>query len=253
MERQANPQKIDGQDDITGDRPKKSKTIYWTVILLVVVCGALWLWFQGNRNTDGDDAAYASDTTYTDFSEADVTRWLAIDEYDKFGDEYRGGIIHFLKENDKGKDGYYFLTRIPERAKNIYCFGDFTNRPDADADIAFVAEYFDFKTAILVIMDRKGNLLYTKELTSLPVINSFKKGAKIYKNDTALEPSDVAGIIVQEGYNKYAVVFDQKSKQFKEYHQYTSEEINEINNPVEEYEEPEELVDSTGVTADTES
>ncbi|MFZ4862040.1 hypothetical protein ACL9RF_07630 [Sphingobacterium sp. Mn56C] len=225
-------------------QPKQSKKGLWWAI---GICAALLI--------GGGSWYFVQEKDYTataDSSAADKAKWLPIDEYQKLDENYQQAIIHYLNENNHGDKGYYFLTRIPERAKNIYCFGNFVNSTDSIGDnIAIVAEYFDFKTSSLVIMDANGNLLFTQNFDGLPLIQSFKKGTKIYKEEPTLQRSNVDGILVKYDDMKYAIVFDTKNKKFQQYYQYSDEEIKNLNTPYEEGEGVEAFDPATATPTDT--
>ena len=178
---------------------------------------------------DSEETEYAIKSPENNINSASYSKYLTISEYQNLPQNYQGAILHFLEENDHGTDGSYFVSRIPSRAKNIYSFGNFTgeNNVDNNQDIAFIAEYFDYKTSRLVIMNANGDLLFTKEYSSLPIINSFKKGSKIYAGERKLTRSNYDGIILKEPNTKYVIIYDGKSKQFVEHYQYTESDLRE--------------------------
>lgn len=235
-------EKLSGQgDDVnTPSKTKKTKKFYW-IFALLLLCGiGGYYYYQASvDNSYTYDGEIATDVLYT-FSQEEEDRWLTIDEFKAWDTNYKAAVIRFLEENNHSTDGYYFLTRIPERAKNVYCFGNFSGDAINGADLAYIAEYHDFSTSRLVITDKDGNLLFTKAIDGHPVVSAIKKGVQIYKGSTELVPLDVDGILVKDTYNTYAYVFDKKSKQFQNYYQYSAAEIEEYNNPSEGYDESEE-------------
>lgn len=222
---------------ISTNRKQRPNAKIWILVFLVICIAASvgFYFYEKRKAIDGLSVQYADSAAvelYGDYSADFYTRWLPINEYRTLDLNYQDAMIKFLVENDHGKDGYYFLTRIPARAKKVICFGNFANRTNSDdLDIAFLVEYYDFTTSRLVIMDKGGNLLFTKNLASLPIINSFKKGAKIYKDKYVLEASDTDGIIVKDEHNKYAIVYDKNTQLFQSYYQHTEAEIKAYNNP----------------------
>ncbi|MCH5597118.1 hypothetical protein [Niabella ginsengisoli] len=98
----------------------------------------------------------------------------------------------------------------------------------------------------MFIINSLGDILYWKKYSSeLPIINSFKKGEKIFMGDTMLKPSPLDGLIIKFKHYKEALLYDSKLKTFENYRQYTQEEIDEMNNPepeVSEEGDPEDTV-----------
>lgn len=225
-------------------RSKKRKNIIIinSIIGLLIIGAGIYFIIEQNSNKaveyvidESDETKVESLPTEYTYTTSDseyplaYSRFFVIDEYQRLPVNYQNGILKFLEDNDKRNDGSYFVSRIPSRAKNIYCFGNFTgeNNSANNRDIAFIAEYFDYKTSRIVIMNANGDLLFTKEYSSLPIINSFRKGSKVYIGSRQLVRSNYDGIIIKEPNTKYAIIYDGKSKQFIEHYQYTEDDLRE--------------------------
>jgi hypothetical protein len=78
------------------------------------------------------------------------------------------------------------------------------------------------------IISAKGDILFWKEYANeLPLINSFRKGQKIFMDDMKLVSAPVDGIIVKIKNSKYALVYNKRTKTFDNYYQYHEDEIRE--------------------------
>ncbi|MGV0978180.1 hypothetical protein [Empedobacter falsenii] len=245
--------------NIESSKKKKKKNIIIGIISFLVMIGVgtyFYLDYKSNETKVyvADDNEEEKVGTIPDeyiYKEHEIeypgayNRFFVIAEYKNLPLNYQNGILKFLSENDKGDEGFSFVSKIPSRAKNIYCFGNFSgeNNVGNNKDIAFIAEYNNYKTSRLVIMNANGDLLFTKEYSSLPIINSFKKGSKIYAGERRLVKSNYDGIILKEPDTKYVVIYDNKSKQFVEHYQYTESDLQEYNH----YSEEDECADCDSV------
>lgn len=168
--------------------------------------------------------------------QAAINSLFSVSEYDTIPDKYKEHIYYFMEYNGY-LDGTYFLTKIADRAKNVFAFGDFTSDDNDEDDMAIIIENNDFSSSKLVIFNHKGELLFVEDYSNeTPIINSYKVGSKIYMDELKLVPSPCDGLIVKTQYNKRAVVYDKKDKKFKTYEQYTKEEIDAMNEQEEYYE-----------------
>jgi hypothetical protein len=117
--------------------------------------------------------------------------------------------------------------------------------------MAFLIEKNDYQSSAIWIISAKGDILFWKEYSSeLPLINSFKKGQKIFLDEMKLVPAPDDGIIVKNKNSKYALIYNKSSKTFDSYYQYSDSEIQEA---TASEEEPyvEELEDVTIDSAST--
>ncbi|MNE09360.1 hypothetical protein D3C81_1153880 [compost metagenome] len=153
-----------------------------------------------------------------------------------------------------GDKPIYKFTRIKDRAKSVFCYGNFTDRHDADnwnKEMAFLVEKNDYQSSAIWIISAKGDILFWKEYSSeLPLINSFKKGQKIFMDEMKLVPAPADGIIVKNKSSKYALIYNKGTKTFDTYYQYSDSEIKEATT-AEEGPYMEELEDITIDSAQT--
>lgn len=210
--------------------PKKSKKglyiILAVVALLFISAGIFW------KATTKNEEELPVETATPAYEQI-----FSVAEYDQIPDHYKQFIYAFMEHNGY-LDGTYFLTKIPDRAKSVYAFGDFTDDDNDEDDLAVLFENNDYTSSMLVIFNHKGEGLFIKKYTGeLPTINSFKVGSKIYENEAKLTPASCGGLIVKTDYRKDAIVYDKKSKKFNIQYQYTDEEIKSMNEPEEYYEE----------------
>lgn len=241
-----------------------SKAKWIWLVLLVAAGGAFYVWkytaccSAPESDAMVDDSAVESRiaTSLTkqevDAFNEDADGWIGIEtyqnwkdavfpisEYDGIPPNYKRGMIKVFIDNkyiDGDSDSEVWrLTRIKDRAPNVYAFGNFTGRADgndANRDIAYILESADFSDSQLFVQSSRGDLLFYKKYSgSLPTVSSFRKGAKIFIDNTELEPAPEDGMIIKDSDRKFVVMYDRKTKTFKQYHQYTNAEIDEMNNP----------------------
>jgi len=183
---------------------------------------------------------------------------FTIPEYDNIPLRYRRGITKIFMGNNylepSGDKPIYKFTRIKDRAKSVFCYGNFTDRHDADnwnKEMAFLVEKNDYQSSAIWIISAKGDILFWKEYSSeLPLINSFKKGQKIFMDEMKLVPAPADGIIIKNKSSKYALIYNKGTKTFDNYYQYTDSEIQEATT-TEEVPYVEELEDITVDSAQT--
>lgn len=218
---------------------KSRKGMFIAIALIAIVLLGISGYFFWQQKTNDENAA---ESAMNDEERRNaINSIFSVAQYDAIPDNYREFIYNFLEYNNF-LDGTYFLTKISDRARSVYAFGDFTSDDNDEDDLAVLFEYNDYKSSKLVIFNHKGEGLYINDYENeLPVISSFKVGSKIYMNETKLVPAPCDGLIIKTDHNKYAIVYDKKAKKFYSYYQYSDEEIksmNEEENYDEEYDEP---------------
>ena len=109
-------------------------------------------------------------------------------------------------------------------------YGNFTG--DSGRDMAVLLENKEKTGNKLVVFhvdnNKECNVIFTTDLSGLFVINSFKKGSRVFINDYNLERAPLDGLIIEDKENKYAIIYDSDYKSFKQYYQYSDQEINEL-------------------------
>jgi len=224
------------QESRTEIKPKKSKTglIIFLVILGFILIAAGGYFFLDYKNRM---ATIENDIENSEYRTAAINGIFSVAEYDNIPENYREHIYDFLEYNSY-LDGTYFLTKIADRAKSVYAFGDFTDDDNDEDDLAVLFEKNDYTSSMLVIFNHKGEGLYIKHFENeLPTINSFKVGAKIYENEAKLTPASCGGLMIKTDYRKEALVYNKKTKKFNSHYQYTEDDINSMNSPEEYYDE----------------
>ncbi|WP_343565173.1 hypothetical protein [Sphingobacterium sp.] len=255
---------------------KKTYIIIGIVLLLVILAGGGYYNYVQRQDLDAipiDSSATAVDgfehADPKDLEEADgwssigdYAHWnnaiFTIPEYDNIPLRYRRGITKIFMGNSylepSGDKPIYKFTRIKDRAKSVFCYGNFTDRSDADnwnKEMAFLVEKNDYQSSAIWIISAKGDILFWKEYSSeLPLINSFKKGQKIFMDEMKLVPAPADGIIVKNKNSKYALIYNKGTKTFDTYYQYSDHEIQEATTS-EEGPYVEELEDITVDSAQT--
>lgn len=220
-------------------KSKKGLTIGLIVGVIALITIGFFLknkLYPANTESDGDNGY------------PQVEALFSAPAYDEIPQDYKVYIYNYLSTNGY-LDGTYFMTKIPDRAKRVFAFGDYTGDEKENSDLAIILEKNDFKGSKLIIFNNKGELLFMEDYDyDLPVINSFNSGAKIFLNENKLIPAPVGGLIVQKESNKYVVLYDKKSKKFSSYYQYTDED-NQVSD--EEYDEGGEYTESEGEPEET--
>ena len=184
-----------------------------------------------NTATNGEPNGLASMDDYHHWKNATFT----IPEYDDIPENFQRSIVKIFMDNgyyvsdDQPK---YFLTKIADRAKDVYAYGHFTG--GTEMEMAFLLEKQDYESSALFIIASNGDLLFWKEISSeLPTIQSFKQGAKIYTDEMVLKPSKIDGLITNTRGTKYAYIYNQKSKTFDKHYQYNEQDIREAKEDIE--------------------
>lgn len=225
-----NPEEI-----VSSPPPKKKSKKGWIIGAFIVIALVATGLFLKNKSSE----------TNADGSYPQVEALFSAPAYDKIPQDYKVYIYNYLS-NSGYLDGTYFMTKIPDRAKRVFAFGDFTDDGKENSDLAVILEKNDFKSSKLVVFNDKGELLFVEDYDyDLPVINSFNTGAKIFLQENKLIPAPVSGLIIQKESSKYVVLYDKKSKKFSSYYQYTDDDNSVAD---EEYDEGGEYTESEGET-----
>lgn len=234
-------------------QPKKNKKGYIIVgIVATLLLLASGIYYNYTKHQDSDTIPVDTTATAIRFDDADpkdledadgwssledYQHWnnaiFSIPEYDGIPLRYRRGITKIFVDNNylvpSGDKPIYKFTRIKDRAKSVFCYGNFTDRRDADnwnKEMAFLVEKNDYQSSAIWIISAKGDILFWKEYSSeLPLINSFKKGQKIFMDEMKLVPAPADGIIVKNKASKDALIYNRETKTFDSYYQYTDSEM----------------------------
>lgn len=139
-------------------------------------------------------------------------------------------IAAYFHEHDFQNTKEYQFTPIADRAGKVMAYGNFTG--DSGRDMAVLLENKEKTGNKLVVFhvdnNKECNVIFTTDLSGLFVINSFKKGSRVFINDYNLERAPLDGLIIKDKENKYAIIYDSDYKSFKQYYQYSDQEINEL-------------------------
>lgn len=252
-------EKLKENASIPQNKSKKKKIIIIGSIIVLILLSFFILYKyidEKNKREEalllGDSVAHEALPFINDSSLATIEEydyWQAsvfpIAVYDGIRENYKRAIVKIFIDNKYTTSGEYFLTKIENRAKNIFAFGNFTGRKQNDwKDLAFLVEKSDFKSSGLFIITFEGHLLYWKQYEDeLPLVSSFPKGSKIFMNKTILEPSPQDGLILKFKDRKEVLLYNSQTKTFETFYQYTKEDIE-----AEKQEETfEEEVDSTAI------
>lgn len=241
------------ENDSNSFLPKKKSKKKLVVIIISIVTfiialgvGIFFFVYQKTQDYKNEQIELSAEER-----QSAINSLFSVSEYNAIPDKNKEHIYDFMEYNGF-LDGTFFLTKIADRAKNVFAFGDFTSDDNDEDDMAILIENYDFSSSKLVIFNHKGELLYVEDYSNeTPIINSYKVGSKIYMDELKLVPSPCDGLIVKTQYNKRAVVYDKKDKKFKTYYQYTKEEIDAMNEEedydegYEDYEETPPMPDST--------
>nr|WP_297307855.1 hypothetical protein [uncultured Flavobacterium sp.] len=214
----------------SNQKPKSNKKIILIIFsILAVICVITFIVIKYVYNKTQEDHNNQIELSFEE-KQAAMANLFSVAEYDAIPNNYKEHIYHFMEYNDF-LDGTYFLTKISDRAKKVFAFGDFTSDNNDEDDMAILLESNDFKSSKLVVFNHKGELLYVEDYEyDLPIINSFKVGSKIFMDDIKLVPSPCDGLIIKTEYNKRALVYNKKAKKFETYHQFSQDEIDSIEN-----------------------
>lgn len=232
--------------------PKKSnkKWILPSVIaaLLLIAFSFLYNWQRYFTSTDSPQVEYGTPAIVIENFDYLESITFKIQEYNKINKEYRKGIIQLFINNKfydaEDHSERFHLTNIKDRAPKVFAFGNFTGKSETNKDdLAFLVENEDSSSSILFIISSNGDVLYKKRFDSeVPVINSFKRGSKIFMDTEHLEPSPEDGLIIKFKSRKSVILYVSKTTNFEEFHQYTTEELGDMKNP--HYEDEETLSQS---------
>lgn len=237
--------------------PKKSnkKWILLSVIaaLLLIAFSFLYNWQRYFTSTDAPQTEHGNPAIVIENFDYLETITFKIHEYNEINEEYRKGIVQVFINNKfydaEDRSERFHLTNIKDRAPKIFAFGNFTGKSETNKDdLAFLVENEDSSSIILFIISSNGDVLYKKRYDSeVPVINSFKRGSKIFMDTEKLQPSPEDGLIIKFKSHKSAILYVSKNTNFEEFHQYTAEELDDIKNPHYEDEESPSRSDSDSI------
>ncbi|WP_395076284.1 SH3 domain-containing protein [Flavobacterium sp.] len=215
IENSKTPENIESQNN----KPKKRFIKY--LLLFLCALGFYILYTKINetyQNTLHNSSDAVSAASYYDIN-------YSLNEYSDINEEYRSCInVVFIQK--QFENGLYFLTQIPNRAKKVYCFGNFSNKQDSNEDLAIILEKNDYKSSLIFIISDDCSVLYSKEYDNeLPTISSFRRGQKIFLDETKLVPSPTDGVMLHFKNRKTALVYIPETKTFEEYTQYSDQDI----------------------------
>ena len=229
-------------EQIEKPQPKKRNKIIFAVVGIVLL-GILgffsWNKYQESQYELGDaNIGTETGTLYPDTEDYDYYNKMLFDisEYDGISQKYREGIMKVFRDNglfnpDEG-ERRFSMTKIKDRASKVYSFGNFTGQTKNDEpELAFLVQSEDAYESKLFIISSDRDVLFRKDYSDAPIINSFKKGSKIFMESEVLKPSPKDGLIIKNKNSKYALVYNESSKTFDEFYQYTNDDI--IQNKIE--------------------
>lgn len=219
-------------------KKKKSKIVYFIFggILLVALGIFIFQYYQGKTSADEDDTVYTTtavtEPLYSDTENYDYYNKMLFDinEYDGISQNYREGIMKVFRDNGlfEPSEGEkrFSMTKIKDRASKVYAFGDFTGQTkNNEPELAFIVQSEDAYESKLFIISSDRDVLFRKDYSDAPIINSFKKGSKIFMESEVLQPSPKDGLIIKNKQSKYALVYNESSKTFDQFYQYTDGDI----------------------------
>lgn len=214
---------------------RKITIIISTVVGVLLLASGSYLWnnYQ-NRLTEEEYANLSPEqaTLYPDTENFDYYNKILFDipEYDAISQKYREGIMKVFRDNgffepDEGEKRFS-MTKIKDRASKVFAFGNFTGQTkNNEPELAFLIQSEDANESKLFIISSDRDVLFRKDYSDAPIINSFKKGDKIFMDSEALQPSPKDGLIIKFKDSKYALVYNESSKNFDEFYQYTNDDI----------------------------
>lgn len=213
-------------------RKKIIKIIGISILVIIISLFTFFSYIYYRNKSSNDTYQVQIDANYS-------VIFASIPLYNDLEEQYKMAISKVFIDNNY-IDGSAFLTKVPSRAKKIITFGYFSRNQDPsesqavnnhNGDIAFIVEKNDFKSSIIFLMSKDQSLLYSKEYDNeLPTISSFKKGQKIFLDDTKLVPSPTDGVMLHFKNKKTALVFIPETKTFEEYTQYSEQDLKNMEN-----------------------
>lgn len=215
---------------------KKSRTIYiiFGILFLLVIGYFVWQNYQDRASIDEgyETTTGVTSTLYPDTENYDYYNKMLFDinEYDGISQNYREGIMKVFRDNGLFEpaegEKRFSMTKIKDRASKVYSFGDFTGQTkNNEPEMAFLIQSEDAYESKLFIISSDRDVLFRKDYSYAPIINSFKKGSKIFMEGETLKPSPKDGLIIKSKDSKYALVYNESSKTFDEFYQYTNEDL----------------------------
>ena len=147
--------------------------------------------------------------------------------YGRISPYYKRAIVKYFKDNDYY--GEFFLTPNPARSQYVVAFGHFTRT--YVSDVACLFENKDTCSSLLIVFASNVNtsevyVAYQERFSSLPIINSFQSGARIFMDSRELVPAPSPGIIIKDFPNdKLALLFNPAVMRFATYKQKPKVEV----------------------------
>ena len=144
---------------------------------------------------------------------------FSLDPYSKLDSKVKKLIL----DENYSESVNYEVSQNSDRVKNTICFGDFDQ--DNLRDVVVILDNNEKQySRLLVICNNKGSnepyLAYAENFDDKVLINSFKKGAKIFdgtSDDLVSSPRD--GVILNTESSKYVIMYDPKYQKFKSFAQ----------------------------------
>lgn len=210
------------EDKIRVNKNKRKKFL----IILVFIIGFFFAYILGKEMYLKSIEAPTGEGITLDYHDLNYN----LKEYFNIDQHYRYCIDGVLA-NNKYEKGLYFLTQIPSRAKKVYTFGNFSDKEDSNNDMAILLEKNDYKSSLLLLISDDCSVLFNKEYDyELPTISSFRKGQKIFLNETKLVPSPTDGVMLHFKNKKTALLYIPNTKTFEEYTQYSEQDLKNVDN-----------------------
>ena len=144
------------QTEVTPNLPQKKSKKGLIITLLIIVLAVVGIgYFLVQKNIANQNE---QEILQDEAREQAVQNLFSAPDYKNIPDEYKRHIYYFLEYNNL-LDGSFFMTKIADRAKNVFAFGDFTSDDNDEDDMAVILESSDFKSSKLVIFNHKGELV----------------------------------------------------------------------------------------------
>lgn len=163
----------------------------------------------------------ATSTLVEEYSFDEFKKAFSLSPFSKLDSKTKKIIL----DNDYYDQTRYTPTQNADRATQCVAYGDFDN--DGLQDVAVILDNTQRQSSYLLVIctnkvTKEPYVAYSKDFNGYYRINSFKKGAKIFKNSSNLVPSPIDGLILQYGsYNKNALLMDTNTKDYDLYPQYS--------------------------------
>lgn len=171
-------------------RPKKKIIIILSIIagIIVIIITGFFFWQNYQNRLTEEEYANLPDETgtlYADTENFDYYNKILFDipEYNSISQKYREGIMKVFRDNGLFEPGEgerrFSLTKIKDRASKVFAFGDFTGQTkNNEPELAFLIQSEDANESKFFIISSDRDVLFRKDYSDAPIINSFKKGDK---------------------------------------------------------------------------